>query len=110
MMHDMYPNDEYQDHSYAAWGRVMFTIDGIVVYQALEGDRVGQHRFRVCRCPLQSLLASMQPHSVKPWKSRARAPRQTVMRIVGGWVGACMTGGSFFINVKSILNIVMKTA
>lgn len=57
----------------------MFTIDGIVVYQALKGDRVGQHRFRVCRCPLPALLASMQPHSVNAWKSRARAPRQTVM-------------------------------
>ena len=57
----------------------MFTIDGIVVYQALEGDRVGHDRFRVCRCPLPALLGSMQPHSVKAWKSRARAPRQTVM-------------------------------
>jgi hypothetical protein len=57
----------------------MFTIDGIVVYQALECDRVGHDRFRVCRCPLPALLGSMQPHSVKAWKSRARAPRQTVM-------------------------------
>ena len=65
----MYPNDLYQEKSYVGCGRVMFVIDGIVVYQALESDSVRQTRFRVCRCPLPTLLWSMKPWSVEVWIS-----------------------------------------
>lgn len=69
MMRTMYPNDLYQDQTHVSWGRIMFVIDGIVVYQALEGDGVAQWRFRVCRCPLPVLLRSMEPQSVQVWIS-----------------------------------------
>lgn len=55
MMRSMYPNDIYHENSYLPWAKVMFVIDGIVVAQAIEGDRVGRFRFHVCRCPLPAL-------------------------------------------------------
>lgn len=69
MMQSMYPNDINIRSYFVQSGRVMFMIDGIVVHQAIEGYSHAPNRFAVCRCPLPTLIRSLETDSVKAWKS-----------------------------------------
>lgn len=78
-MQSIYPDDLYQRGFHVVWGRILFVIDGIAVYESVEGCTIGRWRFVVCRCPLPQLIQSFTANTVQAWTSGGRVYRQAVV-------------------------------